>query len=267
MSSRSASRKARRAQARAERLEAEAHQREAAERRRRIQRLAIVAGVAVLLVGGAIVISQSGSDADGDGDASAQSNEVAALYDDIRQQGNTLGSPDAPLTMLEFADPQCPFCAEYSANVLPEIIDRYVRPGELRLELNLLTFIGPDSERAARVAESAGLQDGMWEYVDLLYGQQGAENSGYATDEFLRELAAAVPGLDVEQVFAERDSDAVSGRLARAQASATRLGVNSTPTFFVGDARGNLRPLDVASLEPDAFISQLDSLTSGGAGE
>ena len=61
MSSRSASRKARRAQARAERLEAEAHQREAAERRRRIQRLAIVAGVAVLLVGGAIVISQSGS--------------------------------------------------------------------------------------------------------------------------------------------------------------------------------------------------------------
>ena len=51
--------------------------------------------------------------------------------------------------MVEFADLQCPFCAEYTKNVVPTIVNRYVRPGKLRIEFRPLTFIGPDSAKAA----------------------------------------------------------------------------------------------------------------------
>lgn len=228
---------------------------------RRKRQLGIIAGLALALVAVAVAVSLSGGEESGDVENMA---DVAALYNGIAQDGIALGDPGAPATMAEFADPQCPFCADYATAVLPELIDRYVRPGELRLELNLLTFIGPDSERAARVALAAAQQDRMWEFMDLLYREQGAENSGYATDEFLRGLAEQVPGLDVDRVFADRDGAAVDRLLAAAQAEANRLRVNSTPSFFVSRDGGSPEPLTVSALEPDAFLPRLDELTAGG---
>ena len=113
----------------------------------------------------------------------------------IPQSGISLGSPDAPVTMVEFADLQCPFCAEYHRNVFPTLLKRYVRTGKLRLELRLLRFLGPDSDRLARVAAAAAAQNRMWQFVGLAYQRQGAENSGYATDDFINTLAADA-GLD-----------------------------------------------------------------------
>jgi protein-disulfide isomerase len=59
------------------------------------------------------------------------------------------------VTLVEFADLQCPFCAQYARDALPRLIDRYVRPGRIRMQLRLLSFIGPDSECAARVAAAS----------------------------------------------------------------------------------------------------------------
>ena len=166
---------------------------------------------------------------------------------DIPQDGLTLGDPKAPVRVIEFADLQCPVCRDYASGVMPRLVQDYVRPGKVRMEFRALAFIGPDSVRAARVAEAAARQDKLWNVVDLAYFNQGRENSGYATDVFLRRLAAAVPGLDVGRVFAERDSAAVGAQLDAAERLATRYGVNSTPTFLVG--RGSaLQAVDAAGL-------------------
>ena len=223
-------------------------------------RLGIIAGLALLLVAAAVAISQAGSRAESQDAPGAESSEVASLFDGIPQDGISLGDPAAPVVLTEFADPQCPFCARYSEGVLPELVERYVRDGQVRLELNLLTFVGPDSERAARLALAAGLQDRMWQFTELFYRSQGSENSGYATDGFLDEIASATPGLDVERAFAERDSGRVDGLLAEAKARARRLTVDSTPSFFVSHRGGPEEPLAVAALEPDAFTAQLDAL-------
>ena len=223
------------------------------------RRLGIIAGLALLPVLAAVAVSQAGSKTADPPDAGAESGEVASLFAGIPQDGISLGDPDAPVVLAEFADPQCPFCAEYARGVMPELVERYVRSGELRLELNLLAFIGPDSERAARLALAAGLQDRLWEFTELFYRSQGAENSGYATDEFLRDLAEATPGLDVERAFRQRDSRRVHALLADARARAQRLAVNSTPSFFVSHHGGREQPFPVAALEPGAFADPLDA--------
>lgn len=60
----------------------------------------------------------------------------------------------------------------------PTVVRRYVRPGRVRLDLYTLTFIGPDSERAAGVAAAAAQQDAMWPFAELFFRNQGPENSG-----------------------------------------------------------------------------------------
>lgn len=225
----------------------------------RARNLAIAAGLASLLVLIAVLVSQGSAD-DDSATPAEDTGDVQALFDGIDQRGIALGDPGAPITLTEYADPQCPFCAAYSEDALPEIVERYVRPGDVRLELNLLTFIGPDSESAARMAYAASLQDRMWQFTDLFYANQEAENSGYVTDDFLFEIAEATPGLDAERALADRESAAVDSLVEEAEASASKLGVESTPSFFA--ARGKERPaqLEVSSLTPEPFIEQLDAL-------
>jgi protein-disulfide isomerase len=220
----------------------------------------VVAAAAVV----AVLIAISGSGGDQGGAASGGrvvgTAEVTRLFRGIPQHGETLGRPDAPVTMVEFADLQCPFCAEYARDALPTMVDRYVRTGRVRLELRLISILGPDSEPAARTAAAAALQDRTWQFAELFYRNQGQENPGYVTDDFLRSLLEATPGLDVQGALAaSRGPEA--GRLTRdAETAASQQGVNATPTFFAGRTGGPLRQLQVSSLTPDAFTGPLDQL-------
>ena len=245
-------RKERRDAARRERVEREAARAAATARRRRLARLGAVLAGAALVVAVLVVVSGSGSGTKPAARTAASgpvagARETSALLAGIPQHGLTLGRPKAPVRVVEFADLQCPFCRDYSTGVLPRLVRTYVRPGKVRMEFRSLHFIGPDSERAARVVQAAGRQDKLWNVLDLAYRSQGKENSGWATDALLRRLAGAVPGLDVGRVFAARDSAAVTAELKAANTLATTSGVQSTPTFLVG--RGSsLKAVDAAGL-------------------
>ena len=225
---------------------------------------------AVVVVAVAIAVSQGGEDEPaGDGGAPAangqagQATDVGSRFEGIPQNGVSLGDPDAPATLIEFADLQCPFCAEYTREALPAVIERYVRSGRVRLELQLLSFIGPDSERAAQLAAAAAQQDLMWQFSDLFFAEQGAENSGYATDAFLRGVARETPGLDVPQAFADRDSPAVARQLRQAQAQATALGVESTPSFLLRQGAAPPEPLPLQALDAQTVTTALDQALIG----
>jgi protein-disulfide isomerase len=245
--------KERRDQARQERIAREQADAARAARRRRFTRLGAVLGAAAVVVVILVAVSSSGGGSTASTSSSASSSAVAgtqasrSLLNGIPQKGLTLGNANAPVRVLEFADLQCPFCRDYTTGVMPGLVRKYVRTGKVRMEFHALAFIGPDSVRAARVAEAAGQQNKLWNVADLAYYNQGAENSGWATDGKLRSIAAAVPGLDVNQVFAARNSAAVTAQLKAASDLATRSGVNETPTFLVG--RGSsLKAVDAAGL-------------------
>ena len=209
-------------------------------------RLAVLGAAAVAAVLAAVVIAGGGRDG-----GTKTTSDTSALKG-ITQSALTLGSPKAPVTMVEFADLQCPFCAEYHHNVFPALLDRYVRTGKVRLELRLLRFLGPDSDRLARVALGAAAQNRMWQFVGLAYDRQGRENSGYATSDFINKLArdAGLGKVDAGAA-AERQVEG-NERLAKT------AGINSTPSFLIGPTGGTLRPFQPDALTPDAFIPKID---------
>ena len=205
---------------------------------RRLGLLLAAVGLAALIVVGAIAISQGG----------AEDDDEPARVQDLPQDRVWLGDPDAPATLIEFADLQCPFCADYATETLPGVIDRHVRDGRLRLELRLLAFLGPDSVKGRDWAEAAALQNRLWPFTERFYANQGPENSGYATDAFLRRLARDTPGLDVNQVEADLGNPRVRALNREAERLADRLGVEGTPSFYLVRDGGAPEPIDIADL-------------------
>ena len=122
----------------------------------------------------------------------------------------------------------------------------------MRLELRLLRFIGPDSDRLARVAAAASQQNRMWQFVGLAYERQGRENSGYATGEFIDTLAADA-GLSAIVAGA-----APSGRCRQSEQAANTLGIDSTPSFLIGPTGGPLHRFQPSDLTPGAFVPAID---------
>jgi protein-disulfide isomerase len=190
---------------------------------------------------------------------------VERLFAGIQQRGITLGDPDAPATMLEFADLQCPFCAQYAREVLPSVVDRYVRSGRLKIEFNVIAILGPDSELAARSAGATALQGRIWPFAELFHRNQGIENSGYVTDEFLRSILDATPGLDVRRALDARNGSAAANVVERSDRLSRELAVESTPSFYVKEGdQGQPRPLEVEQLTPAALSDALqEALASG----
>jgi predicted DsbA family dithiol-disulfide isomerase len=114
------------------------------------------------------------------------------------------------------------------------------------------------------VAAGATLQDRLWQFSEVFYRNQGPENSGYATDRFLRGLARDTPGLDVAQVSKDLDSPAATRLLRQADRQAKALGVTGTPSFFIVRRGAMPEPLEVSSLDADGFTSALDTALGGG---
>jgi protein-disulfide isomerase len=186
--------------------------------------------------------------------------QTAKLFRGIPQKLNVLGNPNAPVTMIEFADLQCPFCREFALEALPTIVREYVRPGKVKFVFAGIAFIGPDSATALRATYAAGLQNRLWNFLDLLYRNQGAENSGWVTDALLRATAKAIPGLDAGTMMAARQTMEVENALLATQQQASSARVNSTPTFFAGATGGTLNRINITSLGPSAFRPTLDAL-------
>ena len=183
-----------------------------------------------------------------------------SLFADIEQQGAALGSPKAPVTLVEYADLQCPYCAQWARDALPTLVEDYVRAGRLRIVFNGMAFIGPDSDKALRTAIAAGREDHLWDVVHGLYLRQGHENAGWVTDELVPEIAAAVPGLDGAALLDARWESTVTAELKRQAAAARAAGVNGTPSFQVGPTGGTLEPVQVSSLGPGGIVPAIEAV-------
>ena len=182
---------------------------------------------------------------------------TAALLDGIPQRGNVLGRATAPVQLVEYADPQCPYCAVYARDVLPTLIRDYVRPGKVQLVFRGLTFLGPDSETALRTATAAGSENRMWNVLELLFSNQGPENA-WVTDELLRSIVVA-SGADAARVVDARDGAPVTAAIEAWARQARLHGVNGVPAFFVGRRGAPLQPVSIRGLSAPEFRAALDA--------
>jgi protein-disulfide isomerase len=162
--------------------------------------------------------------------------EVAALLAGIPQHGRTLGDPHAPVTVQFFADLQCPYCRQFTLEVLPSLIHSYVRPGKLKIEYRSLETATRDPEtfKIQQVAAlAAGEQNKMWGFIELFYHEQGHENRGYVTERYLEELAQQLTGLDLIAWTAARNDAALAKTIVSDAQAAKDAGLTSTPTFLL----------------------------------
>ncbi len=217
-------------------------------------------GAAVIAVGlvAASLLSAGGDDASPPGRVFGE--DTAALLAGIPQQGTTLGRPTAPVTLVEFADFQCPYCAEWSRQAFGEIVHEYVKTGKVRMEFRGLEFLGSDSDKAFRFALAAGEQGKFWNVAHLLYDNQGSENSGWVSDELLAGIGAAIPSFRLQQALDGMSSPSVDAEVQAAQALADTLGIDQTPSFAARRGDGDLKALKITSLDADGMRPALDSL-------
>jgi protein-disulfide isomerase len=220
----------------------------------------ILAALAAVVVFAAILISGGGDNpttaTPTPGAAVAQ--EADSLYAGIRQKGIRLGNPNAPATLIEIADLQCPFCAEYSNGAMPSVVKDYVRTGKLNYELRFRSFLGRDSVRAAGAAAAAADENRLYEFADVFYRNQGPENSGYADSAFIRRIASQVPGLDAKKVVAAANDPLAQPAVAGAETFARDIGSTSTPDFFLR-VKGRLTKVEPQGTAPGDYAKAIDA--------
>ena len=212
--------------------------------------------VAAAIVAVLVVVGGGGSDSSPAPTTTRSPARAGSALRGVPQHGTTLGRADAPVTLVVYEDPQCPYCAQWSLGTLPTVVRSYVKPGRVKLEYRGIDILGPDSMKALRAIAATATQNRLWNMVDQLYRRQGAENTGWVTDDVLREAATAA-GVDVDRMFAARNSPAVTRALTRAGIEANVNRVAGTPTFIVVRPPAQPRHLQLTSLEPAPFTAAL----------
>jgi len=185
---------------------------------------------------------------------------VTQLFKGIPQSGNVLGSTKAPVTMIEYIDLQCSACRTFETEIMPSVIPKYVRTGKVKVVARPIVAIGPDSERGRRAMEAAGLQNRAFNFAQLLYFNQGAENGSWLNDAMVQAAASSIPGLDVPALVKAQDSATVLAQLKRIDAQATADKVGGTPTIYVGKTGGAMHEITPGLVPTVAQLSAaLDS--------
>jgi len=169
-----------------------------------------------------------------------------APSDDPRAQG----APDAPITVVEFSDFQCPFCASFAREVRPLIEERYVRTGKVRLVYRdfPLMSIHPGALLAAHVANCAGEQGAFWQmHTRIFEGMTKREwSSGDANDfrTFLR--YAEELELDAGAVQQCVESNRYGAQIQEDILAGQQAGIRSTPSFLInGQLLVGAQPFEV----------------------
>jgi protein-disulfide isomerase len=201
-----------------------------ANRRTRLMQLASGAVFLAIAVVIALIVVNS-SDSGGDASSIEGAEEVNSSLRGIPQFGLVLGDPDAPVKLVEFGDLQCPACKGFSEEILPPVIENQVKNGEAKLEFRNFTIIGPQSVDAGAAALAASAQGRGWNFVELFYKNQGAENSGYADDDFLEAVAEAAGVIDLARW--NKDRKRLRAQVERTSQEAQQLGFNGTPSFAI----------------------------------
>ncbi len=239
-------RKQRREQARTERKALEQAHAARAARRTRLTQLGIVVAVVVVAIVVVLIATGGGKGkppAVGSKTANATVTEVSTLIGGIPQSGNTLGNPNAPLTLKYFGDLECPICKAFTLQILPTLIPKYVRTGKLKIEYHSLETATREPEifKTQQIAAyAAGKQNKAWYFIETFYHEQGEEDSGYVNESYLQGIAQQVPGLDLATWTSDRSDPALSSEIASDAQAANNEGFTGTPSFQLGKTGATL---------------------------
>ena len=168
------------------------------------------------------------------------------------------------MTLDYFGDLECPFCQQFSLEVLPSIIRRWVPTGKLRIRYRALQTATrePDVFLAQQVAAlAAGNQSKAWDFVETFYAEQGEEGTGYVTEAYLDGIASQVDQLDVTRWASDRKDPELAKEIAADAQAAASAGLSGTPTFLLGASTGAMKVFSPS--EVSSFDTAIEALAAG----
>lgn len=154
--------------------------------------------------------------------------------DFAEEENATRGAADAPITIVEFSDYQCPFCQRHYEQTMPQLLENYIDTGKVRYVFKdfPLTQLHPQAVGASLAAECAGEQGAYWEMHDKLFGEQprwsGQENAPETYSAFTEEI-----GLDVEAFDQCMEEQRYMDNISSNFQEGVNAGVTGTPAFFI----------------------------------
>jgi protein-disulfide isomerase len=144
-----------------------------------------------------------------------------------------MGNPDAPVTIVEYSDFQCPACLAFHEQTESLLVEQYINTGKVHfIYRSMGTWIGAESAAAAEAAYCASDQGKFWDYHDILFANQQGENVGGYKEKRLLAFAENL-GLNMSDFRACLSSDKYADRVAQDRLDGEQQGVSATPTFFV----------------------------------
>jgi len=153
-----------------------------------------------------------------------------------------LGSPNAPITIVEFGDYQCEACYHWYHNTRADIIDNYIETGKVNLVFMDLPFLGRDSIIAAQATYCADDQGKYWEYHETLYNFQEAIDNGWASKDRLVSFAFNLD-MNMDKFNDCMDSSKYAKRVKANYDESQRFGAEATPTFLIISPDGNMKKI------------------------
>ena len=140
------------------------------------------------------------------------------------------GDKNAPITIIEFSDYQCPFCGRFFQQTLPQIEDNYIKTGKVKIIYRdfPLSF-HPEAQKGAEAAECAGEQGKYWEMHDKIFANQDAMSIA-SYKSWASELK-----LDANKFNSCLDSGKYASEVQKDFDDGSKAGVSGTPTFFIGN--------------------------------
>lgn len=207
----------------------------------------LAAGVMFSDRGGEGAASEGASESSGAsaGDARATEEEVGLVRRDA-DEVTAMGDEDAPVVLIEYSDFRCPFCGAFARDTMPELKEKYVDTGKLRVEWRDFPLFGDESMDGAMAARAAGEQDKFWEYHDAMYDDAPDRGHLKITDDKIMDWAEEVGIEDMEKFEKDMDnSDLRAAIESDGQEAATEAGATGTPAFVIGDQRlAGAQPLE-----------------------
>lgn len=205
-----------------------------AGQRRRPRAWWVISAMAAGLAAGGVLIIVSvtwlhDEDSPGGTDETTVAAEHICASGSVPVDGRTCGQDSAPVTIVEYSEFLCPFCARAALSTLPEVQEEYVAAGKVKLAFKHFIVHGEKAVLAAGAAECASEQDAFWEYHDMLFLNQGSVDFSV---ENLRQFAEEL-GLDLDSFNTCLESERYMDKLAADVDEGRRLGVSGTPSFLI----------------------------------
>ena len=175
-----------------------------------------------------------------------------------------IGNQSAPIAIVEFGDFQCKFCGRFATQTEPLLNSTYIQTGKVNLVFKHFVTHGLDSFNAALASQCANDQQKFWNFYEILYNNQGEENSGWASIENLKKFAAHIPSLNIQDFNSCLDSQIDKSLVEKDTNFAFASGFQGTPTFIIQKNDGSDQEMLLGAYPFPSFQAIIEKKLSTG---